>query len=155
MTSLLSTSHINLNYPLSLQVIIPIKFLICNPVVNRNSRLSHRPTGLTCLCFSRVGHHKTYKLVKESSSENTQTLPTTPQRKYNTDLNKPSSTSKNQLQLEQAPPTLVSSRLAQLVRVGSAPVSSTGSSQRQKREDEDNDLSGSLDVDEIEKKTSA
>ena len=38
------TSHINLNYLLSLQVIIPIKLSVCNPARNylRNSRMCRR-----------------------------------------------------------------------------------------------------------------
>ena len=49
MTSLPSTSYINLNYPLSLQIIIPIKFSVCNLTKNylKNPRLSCHPIGLT------------------------------------------------------------------------------------------------------------
>ena len=81
MTSLPTTSDINLNYMFSLQVIIPIKLLVCNFAVNylRNSPLSCCPTGLTRRCLSIFGHHETDELRK-SSSENRHKLSTTPQK---------------------------------------------------------------------------
>ena len=96
MSSLLSTSHINLNYPLPLQLIILIKFSVCNPAGNylRNPRLNRHSTGLARLCLSRVSHHKETNLKKEPSWKNRQKLPTTPKRSFNTftktRINKPS-----------------------------------------------------------------
>ena len=71
MIGLLSTSHIDFNYPLLLYVIIFIKFSVCNLTRNYlwNSYLSHCPTGLPRLCLSKVVHHETDELVQELSSK--------------------------------------------------------------------------------------
>ena len=68
MSGLVSTSHINLNYSLPLQIIITIKFLVCNSARNylKNFRLSRHPNRLTHLYLSS---HKTNKLEKEPSKK--------------------------------------------------------------------------------------